>query len=82
MSLAERPRHTCADLASRFQRPVAVDLLLTIWGVWVRRHAHLRNTAASLTVQAGYPPKMLQEVMGHASITTTLDRTGTSTPVT
>ena len=27
-------------------------------------------------IQAGYPPKMLQEVMGHASITTTLDLYG------
>jgi len=26
--------------------------------------------------QAGYPPKMLQEIMGHASITTTLDLYG------
>ncbi len=32
-----------------------------------------RHTAASLMIQAGYPPKMLQEIMGHASITTTLD---------
>jgi integrase len=32
----------------------------------------LRRTAASL-IQAGYPPKMLQEIMGHARITTTLD---------
>jgi hypothetical protein len=29
--------------------------------------------AASLMIQAGYPPKMLQEFMGHASVTTTLD---------
>ncbi len=29
-------------------------------------------------VQAGYPPKMLQEIMGHASITTTLDLYGNS----
>jgi integrase len=36
----------------------------------------LRHTAASLMVQAGYPPKMLQEIMGHASITTTLDLYG------
>jgi integrase len=36
----------------------------------------LRHTAASLMIQAGYPPKMLQEIMGHASITTTLDRYG------
>ena len=36
----------------------------------------LRHTAASLMIQAGYPPKMLQEVMGHASITTTLDLYG------
>jgi integrase len=33
----------------------------------------LRHTAASLIIQAGYPPKMLQEIMGHASIITTLD---------
>ena len=26
--------------------------------------------------QAGYPPKMLQEIMGHARITTTLDLYG------
>jgi integrase len=29
-------------------------------------------------IQAGYPPKMLQEIMGHASITTTLDLYGNS----
>ena len=27
-------------------------------------------------IQAGYPPKMLQEIMGHASITTILDLCG------
>jgi integrase len=27
-------------------------------------------------IQAGYPPKMLQEIMGHASVTTTLDLYG------
>ena len=27
-------------------------------------------------IQAGYPPKMLQEITGHASITTTLDLYG------
>jgi integrase len=36
----------------------------------------LGHTAASLMIQAGYPPKMLQEIMGHASITTTLDLYG------
>ncbi len=36
----------------------------------------LRHTAAALMIQAGYPPKMLQEIMGHASITTTLDLYG------
>ena len=30
----------------------------------------------SSSFQAGYPPKMLQEIMGHASITTTLDLYG------
>ena len=34
------------------------------------------DTAASLMIQAGYPPKMLQEIMEHASITTTLDLYG------
>jgi len=38
----------------------------------------LRHTAAALMIQAGYPPKMLQEIMGHASITTTLDLYGNS----
>jgi hypothetical protein len=27
-------------------------------------------------IQAGYPPKMLQEILGHTSITTTLDLYG------
>jgi hypothetical protein len=27
-------------------------------------------------IQAGYPPKMLQAILGHASITTTLDLYG------
>ena len=46
-------------------------------GVSVRFRIHdLRHTAASLMIQAGYPPKMLQEIMGHASITTTLDLYG------
>ena len=36
----------------------------------------LRHTAASPMIQAGYPPKMLQAIMGHASITTTLDLYG------
>ncbi len=30
--------------------------------------------------QAGYPPKMLQEIRGHASITTTLDLYGNPYP--
>jgi len=32
--------------------------------------------AAALMIQAGYPPKMLQEILGHAGITTTLDLHG------
>jgi integrase len=46
-------------------------------GLSIRFRIHdLRHTAASLMIQAGYPPKMLQEIMGHASITTTLDLYG------
>ena len=32
----------------------------------------LRHTAASLMIQAGYPPKRVQAILGHGSITTTL----------
>lgn len=42
----------------------------------------LRHTAASLMIQAKYPPKMLQEIMRHASITTTLDLYGHLYPAT
>ncbi len=46
-------------------------------GVSDRLRVHdLRHTAAALMIQAGYPPKMLQGIMGHASITTTLDLYG------
>ena len=36
----------------------------------------LRHTAAALMIQTGYPPKMRQQILGHASITTTLDLYG------
>lgn len=36
----------------------------------------LRHTAAALMIQAGYPPKVLQAILGHASISTTLDLYG------
>jgi hypothetical protein len=42
----------------------------------------LRHTAAALMVQAGDLPKMLQAILGHASITTTSTCTGTCTPAT
>jgi integrase len=46
-------------------------------GVSDRFRIHdLRHTAASLMIQAGYPPKWLQAIMGHASISTTLDQYG------
>lgn len=46
-------------------------------GVSDRFRIHdLRHTAASLMIQAGYPPKWLQQILGHASITTTLDLYG------
>jgi integrase len=46
-------------------------------GLSARFRIHdLRHSAAALMIQAGYPPKMLQEIMGHASITTTLDLYG------
>ena len=36
----------------------------------------LRHTAASLAIQAGAHPKAIQEMLGHSSITITLDRYG------
>jgi integrase len=46
-------------------------------GLSARFRIHdLRYTAASLMIQAGYPLKMLQEIMGHVSITMTLDLYG------
>ena len=36
----------------------------------------LRHTAAPLMIQAGHPPKMVQEILEHPSITTTLDLYG------
>jgi integrase len=46
-------------------------------GISDRFRVHdLRHTAAALMIQAGYPLKMLQEILGHASITTTLDLYG------
>jgi integrase len=41
----------------------------------------LSHTAVALAIGAGYQAKAIQEMLGHASITTTLDLTGTySTP--
>ena len=40
------------------------------------RGIHNVRTMLSTGFQAGYPPKMLQEIMGHACITTTLDLYG------
>jgi integrase len=52
-------------------------------GISSRFRIHdLRHTAAALMIQAGYPPKMLQEILGHASITTTLDLYGHLYPAT
>ena len=69
---------------ARRQRHAAVQLAARHVQAWPRRAGlsdrfrihDLRHTAASLMIQAGYPPKMLQEIMGHASITTTLDLYG------
>lgn len=41
----------------------------------------LRHTAVALAIQAGAHPKALQEMLGHASITTTLNQYGHLLPV-
>ena len=45
----------------------------------VRLH-DLRHTAATLMLQEGIHPKAVQEIMGHASISTTLGIYGHVTP--
>jgi integrase len=54
-----------------------------VWGPAVRRSGlaplrvhDLRHTAVALAVQAGAHPKAIQEMLGHGSITVTLDRYG------
>lgn len=42
----------------------------------VFRPHDLRHTCASLHIQAGTPPKVLSEMLGHASVAITLDRYG------
>jgi integrase len=72
-----------------FTTPSGAPLRLTNWrrsvflpacrlvGISPRFRIHdLRHTAAALMIAAGYPPKMLQDILGHASITTTLDLYG------
>jgi integrase len=44
------------------------------------RFHDLRHTAASLAIAAGAHPKHLQEMLGHSSITITLDRYGHLSP--
>jgi integrase len=40
----------------------------------------LRHTAATLLLARGVPPKLVQELLGHASIALTLDRYSHWTP--
>jgi integrase len=40
----------------------------------------LQHTAASLAIAAGAHPKQIQEMLGHSSVTTTLDRYGHLSP--
>jgi integrase len=44
--------------------------------LWGLRFHDLRHTAASLAIATGAHPKMIQEMLGHSSITITLDRYG------
>jgi len=73
---ARRQRHAAVQLAARHvqARPHSCRSQRSFPDS--RPEAYCR-----LPVQAGYPPKMLQEIMGHASITTTLATcTGTCIP--
>jgi integrase len=45
-------------------------------GAPLPRPHDLRHTAASLAIQAGAHPKSIQSMLGHSSITMTLDRYG------
>jgi len=60
---------------SRFRRHPFAPATVRAGLEGVRPH-DLRHTAVALAVAAGYHPKAVQELAGHASITMTLDRYG------
>jgi integrase len=60
---------------SRFRRRVFGPAVERVGLAPLRIH-DLRHTAVALAIAAGYHPKAIQELAGHASITMTLDRYG------
>jgi integrase len=58
----------CHDLGSRFFKP-----LLKKAGLPEIGFHDLRHTCATLMLYAGVRPKVVQELLGHASVTITLD---------
>lgn len=59
---------TPATFSRRFQK------LAKAAGLRVIRFHDLRHTWATLALQAGIPPKVVSEILGHSSIAITLDR--------
>jgi hypothetical protein len=53
----------------------AAGVARQVSGDMVRPH-NLRHTCASLHIKYGTPPKVLSEMLGHASVSITLDRYG------
>lgn len=66
-----------SNLYHRIWRPVIETAgLIDKDGKPLFRFHDLRHAAASLFVEQGWSPKKIQELIGHSSITTTLDRYG------
>lgn len=66
-----------SNLYHRIWRPVIEKAgLINEDGKPLFRFHDLRHAAASLFIEQGWSPKKIQELIGHSSITTTLDRYG------
>ena len=61
------------ELYSNIHGRVWGRLQIECWGEKRYRFHYLRHTAASLFIEVGHSPKKVQELMGHASISTTFN---------
>ena len=65
-----------SNFSRRIFQPAVERAGLNREGLTPLRIHDLRHTSASLAIEAGAHPKSIQALLGHSSITTTLDRYG------